>query len=672
MKQLKDISAQGGIYPMGLTVLERQLHISVAWGCESCSLVLYEPANWEAANHESDSHETDNLDSVMGAAEHVSKYPMNPEYRQGYVWNLTLESDESWPDNLQYCLEVDGRLEPDPYAKRILGWEQWGDAENTRRALRSPVFQEEFDWEGDQPLNLPYEDCVIYKAHVRGLTMDEGARYKDKGTFKGMIGKIPYLKEMGITTLELMPVIEFCEQWKPGKVVAAVSYVEDSRVVVDKKNYWGYCGGYYFAPKAAYSSDSGCDDTDINTRREKNPVCELKQLVKELHKAGLELVLQFYFDGSEAPGFVLDVIRYWAREYHLDGIHLVGAVPMQQISRDPYIGSIKLWADNWYGADSGMLLDSAAGTATGFAGNGQRSLRRLAEYNDAYRHTMRGFLKGDENQVGNAAYVSHRNPADIAVINYMAGTNGYTLADMVTYQEKHNEANGENNQDGAEYDYSWNCGVEGPSRKRDVTELRRKQLRNAALMLFLSQGTPLLQAGDEFLNTQLGNNNAYCQDNEIGWVNWKATKAGKEYQQFVKECIAFRKAHPIFNLSKPLTGKDISGCGLPDISWHGLEPWKPQFEDYRRELAVMYCGEYGRKADGSRDEDIYVIYNMYWEPQIFGLPKPGGGRRWHLVIDTGRSELHDFTPAGEEILLEEQRNYTAVPRSVIVFIAKKW
>lgn len=285
---------------------------------------------------------------------------------------------------------------------------------------------------------------------------------------------------------------------------------------------------------------------------------------------------------------------------------------------------------------------------------------------------MRSFLKGDDGQNGGAAYYTHRNPAETAVINYMAGTNGYTLADMVAYQEKHNEANGENNRDGEDYDCSWNCGVEGSSRKKDVTELRRKQLRNAALMLFLSQGTPLLQAGDECLNTQLGNNNAYCQDNEIGWVNWKLTKAGKEYQKFIKDCIDFRKAHSVFCHAKPLAGKDLMGCGLPDISWHGLEPWKPQFEDSCHELAVMYCGEYAKKADGSRDDDILVICNMYWEPQIFGLPKPSKGRRWHLAVDTGRRELADLAPADQEILLKEQRNYTAVPRSVIVFIAKKW
>ncbi len=644
MKQLRDITASGGSYPMGLTVTERQLHISVAWGSERCSLVLYAPGGSESESVEA-----------------VTKHPMNPAYRQGYVWNLTLESHQPWPRNLEYCLEVDGKLEPDPYARRILGWEQWGDADNLRKPLRSPVFLEEFDWEGDQPLNLPYENCVIYKAHVRGLTMDEGARYKDKGTFKGIIGKIPYLKELGITTLELMPVIEFSEVLKPSHVVSSGYHV-----AADRRNYWGYGGGYYFAPKASYSSGE-----------EKNPVHELKALVKELHKAGIELVLQLYFDGSQAPGFVLDVIRYWAREYHLDGIHLVGPTPVQQISRDPYIRNMKLWADNWYGADAGgirsTLSGAEAGTSSGDSLRADRgSTRRLAEYHDAYRRTMRSFLKSDENQVGNAAYFTHRNPADVAVINYMAGTNGLTLADMVTYHEKHNEANGEDNQDGANYDYSWNCGVEGPSRKREVTKLRRKQLRNAALMLFLSQGTPLLQAGDEFLNSQLGNNNAYCQDNELGWVNWKLSKAGKEYQKFIKDCIAFRMAHPIFHQAKAPAGKDTLGCGLPDISWHGLEPWNPQYEDFRRELAVMYCGEYVKKADGVREEDFFIIYNTYWEPQIFGLPKPSKGRRWHLVIDTGRSEFMDFSPPGDEILLEGQRNYTAAPRSVIVFMGKKW
>ena len=158
------------------------------------------------------------------------------------------------------------------------------------------------------------------------------------------------------------------------------------------------------------------------------------------------------------------------------------------------------------------------------------------------------------------------------------------------------------------------------------------------------------------MNTQQGNNNAYCQDNEIGWVNWKLTKAGREYQQFIKDCITFRKAHPVFHQAKPWTGRDNLGCGLPDISWHGLEPWRPQYEEFRRELAVMYCGEYAVCDDGTRDEDLYIIYNAYWEPQIFGLPKPVKGRRWHLVIDTGRKEYSDFAVPGEEILLEGQKN----------------
>ena len=348
---------------------------------------------------------------------------------------------------------------------------------------------------------------------------------------------------------------------------------------------------------------------------------------------------------------VLDVVRYWAREYHIDGIHLVGDAPLKLIGQDPYLSRLKLWAEYWNGVDEG-------------------SHRHLGWYNDGFLRDMRQVLKGDDGGLNRLAYRAKLNLENSAVINYMAGTNGFTLADMVSYNEKHNEANGERGKDGPEENDSWNCGAEGPTRKRKVLELRKKQMKNAVLMLFFSQGTPMLLAGDEFGNSQSGNNNPYCQDNEITWLNWNQQKSNAEFYRFVKASIAFRKAHPVFHQVEPLLGMDSLGCGQPDISCHGMKAWQPDFSDSCHQLSIMYCGEYGHKKDGTRDEDFLLIYNMHWEPHSFALPKLPKGRRWHLVVDTGRKESENFRENGNEPMLEEQMTYEAEPRSIVVLMGK--
>ena len=365
----------------------------------------------------------------------------------------------------------------------------------------------------------------------------------------------------------------------------------------------------------------------------------------------MELVLELYVSGKEDPSMVLDAVRYWAREYHIDGIHLVGDAPLKLIGQDPYLSRLKLWAEYWNGVDEG-------------------SHRHLGWYNDGFLRDMRQVLKGDDGGLNRLAYRAKLNLENSAVINYMAGTNGFTLADMVSYNEKHNEANGERGKDGPEENDSWNCGAEGPTRKRKVLELRKKQMKNAVLMLFFSQGTPMLLAGDEFGNSQSGNNNPYCQDNEITWLNWNQQKSNAEFYQFVKATIAFRKAHPVFHQVKPFLGMDSLGCGQPDISCHGMKAWQPDFSDSCHQLSIMYCGEYGHKKDGTRDEDFLLIYNMHWEPHQFALPKLSKGRRWHLVVDTGRKESENFQENGNEPMLEEQRTYEAEPRSIVVLMGK--
>lgn len=629
MKQFRVVAETDRNYPMGLTIDGKRIHVSVKWPGSACSLVLTEEQGETAV------------------------FEMAPELRQGDVWNLTLETDRQIKGCFVYGFQTEQGWLPDPYGKVFRGRELWGaetgsgvDLETDsrtfpetgfKRKLETVAGQTVFDWGEDKRPQIPYEDCVIYKAHVRGFTKHPSSHVRDRGTFRAVMEKIPYMKELGVTTLELMPVMEFNEVREETEVHMVKLPVDNQP---PKLNYWGYGDSFLFAPKASYSSG-----------KRKHPATELKTLVRELHKNNMELVLELYVSGKEDPSMVLDAVRYWAREYHIDGIHLVGDAPLKLIGQDPYLSRLKLWAEYWNGVDEG-------------------SHRHLGWYNDGFLRDMRQVLKGDDGGLNRLAYRAKLNLEKSAVINYMAGTNGFTLADMVSYNEKHNEANGERGKDGPEENDSWNCGAEGPTKKRKVLELRKKQMKNAVLMLFFSQGTPMLLAGDEFGNSQSGNNNPYCQDNEITWLNWNQQKSNAEFYQFVKATIAFRKAHPVFHQVKPLLGMDSLGCGQPDISCHGMKAWQPDFSDSCHQLSIMYCGEYGHKKDGTRDEDFLLIYNMHWEPHSFALPKLPKGRRWHLVVDTGRKESENFQENGNEPMLEEQMTYEAEPRSIVVLMGK--
>lgn len=613
METYKIITDDVQIYPMGLTIMKNRIHVSVASDGDTCSLLLFE----------------------KGAEEPYCNIPMSEDQRMGDVWGLTLEGLDI--SNLKYCFEVDGIQRSDSYGRSFYGWESWANPENVGKVLKSPMEQEEFDWEGDTPLRIPYEDSIIYRIHTRGFTKHVSSKVADKGTWKAVIEKIPYMKELGVTTVEIMPVTEFQEVIVRGGVDGNPYGNEEP---TGKINYWGYTDGYYFAPKASYCSG-----------KNKNPVLEFKTLVKELHKAGMELVLELYFDGAENPTFVLDAIRFWVREYHLDGVHLVGFAPASIIGQDPYLSKTKLFATSWEGVNGGRE-------------------KHLAEYNDGFMVDMRRLLKGDEDQMNNLVFRSKQNPKHCGVINYMANTNGFTMMDMVSYDMKHNEANGEQNHDGNVYNYSWNCGIEGPTRRKKLVELRKKQIRNAFLLVLLSQGTPLLLSGDEFGKSKSGNNNTYCQDNELSWLNWNQRKTNKDIYEFVKDIIAFRKAHPVFHMEEEPRVMDYLACGHPDVSYHGVKAWCPEFENFRRQLGIMYCGEYGKKSDGTPDNYFFVAYNMHWEPHDFSLPNLPKKMKWYMAINTDEKEVNGIYPEGEEPVLEDQKQCMIPARTIIVFIGK--
>ena len=606
---------------MGLTRTDGGIHVSAVAAAKACSLLLFvkEDKNGKEARFRE-----------------VRNIPFPEEGKTGHVWSMTLNGAF---DDLYYAFEADGKRFSDPYGRSFAGRERWGRLSHAKRLLLSPVAEPEFDWQGDRPLHIPYEDCIVYRAHVRGLTKHASSGTEHRGTFRGVVDKIPYFKELGITTLELLPPVEFQEVMMPENVEGNPYGTSEP---TGRLNYWGYAKAGMFAPKASYA-DPGT-----------NPVTEFKYMVRELHKAGLEVVPELYFSGREVPEFVLETVRFWVREYHVDGIHLTGYAPTVLLATDPYLAGTKLWALSW------EAEKPAAGEK-----------KHLGEYNDGFLIDMRRALKGDEEQMSSLIYRNRRNPAETGVLNFMAGTNGFTMMDMVSYDQKHNEANGENNRDGSDYNYSWNCGAEGHVRKKKIQELRSRQLRNAMLLLFLSQGTPVLLAGDEFGNSQNGNNNAYCQDNEISWLNWNLNKWDQALLDFVKHVIAFRKAHPVFHMKQEPRVMDYLACGHPDISYHGVNAWQPEFENFRRQIGILYCGAYAKKPNGENDDFFFVIFNMHWEPHSFALPNLPKNLVWSLAFDTSDSAAGGYYEEGQEHQILNQKNYMVPSRSVLVFQGKK-
>uniref|UniRef100_UPI0006D05594 alpha amylase C-terminal domain-containing protein n=1 Tax=Clostridium sp. NkU-1 TaxID=1095009 RepID=UPI0006D05594 len=611
MEQYRIAKHEMGTYPMGLSKVSGGIRLCVAAEGEKCRVLIFK----------------------AGEETPVQTISFPAELRKGDVWSMTVLGEDF--NNLEYCYEIDGKLFSDPYGKRFTGREVWGDFEHASTLLRTPIEFVDFDWEEDKLPQIPYEDSIIYRLHNRGFTKHASSKVKHKGTFDALREKIPYLKELGITAVELMPVNEFSEVIMPEHVYGNPFGVDKP---VGKLNYWGYTSGYYFAPKASYAS-------------KKNPALEFKSLVKALHKEGLEVIVELFFTGKEPPSLVLDAVRFWADEFHVDGIHLVGTLPLDLPRRDPYLSRIKLFAISWDTASEGKI-------------------KHLGEYNDGFLVDMRRVLKGDEEQMNNLAFRTRRNPAGYGVVNYMANTNGFPMMDMVSYDTKHNEKNGEKNHDGSPYNYSWNCGVEGPTKRKKVMELRKKQLRNAFLLLLLSQGTPLIMAGDEFGNSQSGNNNAYCQDNEVSWLNWNLVRTNRDLLEFVKAVIAFRKAHPVFHMPKEPRIMDYLACGFPDVSYHGVKAWCPEFDNFRRQLGIFYCGEYGRKPDGTADDNFYVAYNMHWEPHEFDLPNLPKKEQWHVVFHTDKGEANGMYPEGKEPAAGGKR-FLVPPRSIVVFMGKK-
>jgi isoamylase len=703
----------GRPYPFGATPVPGGINFSIfSRHADYCVLVLFE----------------------KGASEPLVEIPFRgffqkPEtgepswgdFRIGNVFAMTVFDLDH--ENIEYGFRMDGpgprvergqpgfhRFDPtkilmDPYARAIGGRDVWGETPDWNDVYphRARLVHDDFDWESDRPLEIPIEDLVIYEMHVRGFTQHPSSGVKHPGTFAAIREKIPYLKELGVNCVELMPVYEFdeFEHSRPNR--------ETGELLV---NYWGYSTVGFFAPKAGYAATGKMRDATMVAD-------ELKTLVKELHQNGIEVILDVVFnhtaEGNEygptisfrgldnktyymltPEGYyynfsgtgntlncnnpivrntVLDCLRYWASEYHIDGFRfdlaaILGRDPsgaplanpplLEILAFDPILAKCKLIAEAW---DAGGLYQVGSFPAYG----------RWAEWNGKYRDTLRKFLKGDPGLVGEMAQRLQGSPdlyawggrGPNASINFVTCHDGFTLADLVSYNGKHNQANGENNNDGAKDNHSW----EGPSDDPGINALRRRQIKNAVAMLMVSQGVPMILMGDEVARTKRGNNNTYCHDNELNWLDWTLLESNADLFRFFKNCIAFRKAHPVLRGNTYLRNEDCVGSGYADITWHGTQAWNADWSSGSRVLAFMLCGKH---AEGGTavDNYVYIAMNMYWETLPFEIPGLPGGMKWHVFANTGALPPEDIWEPGKEPPLEDQRRFLVGGRSVVILVGK--
>lgn len=675
---------RGFVKPFGATIIgDNTVNFSVfSVDATSCELLLY--------------HKGEERPFVV--------IPFLDEFRIGDVFSIVVYDFDY--EKMEYGYRMDGPYDPehglwfnkekvllDPYAKMIAGREEWGKVPDWSQQFqyRGMVVPQDYDWGHDKPLEIPLNDLVIYETHVRGFTRDESSNVKYRGTYMGLSEKIPYLQDLGVNCVELLPIFEFDE-------------TENSRMVGDRRlyNYWGYSTVGFFAPKVGYAA-SGSRGLAAD---------ELKNVIKRFHKAGIEVILDVVFnhtaEGNErgpyisfrgidnrtyylltpegyyynysgcgntmncnnavVRDFILDCLRYWVSVYHIDGFRFDLAsilsrdsqgAPMssppvlEALAHDPVLGKAKLIAEAW---DAGGLYQVGSFPAWG----------RWAEWNGKYRDCLRRFVKGDS-ACGPEMLTRLQGSPDLyanrsteASINFITCHDGFTLYDLVSYNDKHNEANGEGNRDGANDNNSWNCGAEGPVEDEEICELRLRQIKNAAALLMLSRGVPMILSGDEFCNSQQGNNNAYCQDNPISWLDWLGLERHRSVYEFFKALIAFRKAHPVLRRKEFYTGMNSSG--YPELSFHGEQPWSFDGSVPFHTFGFMYA-ETKRDHGACEDCFIYCAVNTHWEAKTLVLPIIPAEMRWHKIAYTADKTYAETPFDNDSIVL--------MPRSLLLLVGKK-
>ena len=636
------------------------------------------------------------------AEEPYAVIPFPESYRIGFCYSMIVFDLDI--EEFEYAYRLDGPYDEkkglrfdknkillDPYARAVTGQSQWGHVNNAQHGYRARVVQSNFDWGDQRHHSIPMEDLIIYELHVRGFTMDESSGVKHHGTFEGLREKIPYLKELGVNAVELMPIFEFDE-------MRDVRLIDENELI----DFWGYNPVSFFAPNTSY-----CSSMEYNREG-----LELKTLIKDLHDNGIEVILDVVFnhtaEGNEfGPCFsfkgfdnniyymltpdghyynfsgcgntlncnhpvvrdmILECLRYWVIEYRVDGFRfdlasILGrnddGTPLSQppllrsLAFDSILGNVKLIAEAW---DAGGLYQVGSFP----------SWKRWAEWNGRYRDDMRRFLKGDDFLARTAAARITGSPdlydpayrGGNASINFLTCHDGFTLYDLYSYNQKHNEANGWGNTDGADDNNSWNCGVEGETDDPAILALRKRLMKNACAILLCSRGTPMFLSGDEFADTRYGNNNPYCQDNLISWLDWSLLKKNKDLFDFFQYMIQFRKDHPVIR-------KDLepSYLGVPAMSTHGPTPDETNFSGDSHVVCVRFAG-YNETTQ--KEDLVYLAVNSGWFPVTLTLPELPEHYKWKVAVNTGDPKCQFFhknsMPTVEsKIFLGE--------RSVIIFVA---
>lgn len=568
------------------------------------------------------------------------KYMLSAENKIGSIYCVRIEGIDL--ENAKYTLIAGDEEYPDPYGKLICGNESYGVSPKFLKAsfVRGEIAT---DYSINRPVLHDYSDTIMYLLHVRGFTKHKSSGVKNPGTFEGIVEKIPYLKELGVNSIELMPAYEFVEL---EAIDRPASDLEPYENVAPKLNYWGYKEGYYFAPKASYAA-KGVKPTD-----------SFRNMVTRLHEENIEVIMQFYFPDSVKRSYVLDVLKFWVAQYHIDGFHLMGSnIPTVLVATEPLLSNTKL-----------MYYDFPVWD---IYGNDKPEIKNLAVYNDDYMYSIRRFLKSDEGQL-KGVMSNMRDISDTTGrIHYLTNSNGFTLMDLVSYDRKHNADNGENDRDGNPYNASWNCGIEGSTTRKSVLKLRRKQIYNAIAFNMLTQSTPLILAGDEFGNTQKGNNNPYCIDGPLTWLNWKDLDKNKDIYQFYKQCIEFRMSNPILHMKRPFRMSDYMSSGCPDMSFHGEEAWKVEMDDLTRHYAMLLATDYGyADANGKAGKDkltgdyIYIAINMHWVEHDFAIPKIDSKKEWEVVFDTS------MVNSDKNRTITDSKKITIKDRSIVVLKTK--
>ena len=544
----------------------------------------------------------------------LSAIELSKDYAVGRVYSVQVSGIN--PDRICYLLKEDDKTYVDPYATAIVGRDKWSDIEGRSKqefVVYSGVSHIEKDWK-DVKVSIAPSDMVLYKLHLRGFTAGFGMSEAKIGSYKGLISKLSYLSKMGITSIEFMPLYDFEELFLELKSsISSKGKISTGLEFTGKHNYWGFGEANYFAPKASYFG--GADQAAEGMR----------SLISTLHSKGFEAIMEMSFSRETSDDVQLECLKHYVKYFHIDGFHIVGcAAPIERIAADPYLADTKIFYE--FIPEEILCKESGA--------------KHLFVYNDSFMNVTRQIQNHMNGSMVQFANHMRRQNSAYGFVNYMANVNGFSLWDSYCYGEKHNYDNGEDNRDGTNNNFSFNYGIEGKTTNKTINANRFREMRNAFTALMMSQSVPLFVAADEMAGTHMGNNNPYCQDNKIGYTVFAKNKSKATLQKFVSELIDFRKKHKCLRAETPFLMNDYKHLGLPDMSFHGSEPWMMSIGEEQKALGVLYNGAYTKES-----EEVFVCYNFHYDSVDMALPLLAPGKRWRLCFNTSEyDDKSDFTP----------------------------